>query len=497
MSYQFLSALTEVLRKTLRTGTPVHILDNDSLLIIFLFCRPVILDKSEVDNDQFLEGGKWNREHWWYNLAQVCRRWRCLVLESAFHLRLSLVCARGTPVADLLAHSPPFPLIIDHVYLDDGITAEDEKGIILALQHRDRVRRIRIRKAAPILKKLIRSLEGEFPILEYLYVMPQKYQRPVLGNKPRLNVPKTFRAPHLRQLLLMGFAIPIRSPSLTTMGNLVTLSLSSIPRSAYFHPNALLERVVLMPQLVALGIFFNSYNPSGNIQRQLLRTPITTRVTLPDLRALGFQGASAYLEALLPWVTIPLLDTLQVYFFNQPTYPIPHLQQFMSTARNLRLKTATLTFREDYLYVTAYPRKESKMYTLSMMLGDRHLNQQVASAIQVFRTLRTVLAAVEYLTLKCSNSRPFMSLVWNNQADRTQWRELFRTFSNVKTLCVGGRLVEQLSRALQPGEGESPTELLPDLQELSYFAKGDSSNAFAQFSESRQQAGQPVTVIHL
>jgi hypothetical protein len=47
----------------------------------------------------------------------------------------------------MLAHSPPaIPLIIDH--FDDeyqDLTAEDEKGIILALQHRDRVRRIRIR----------------------------------------------------------------------------------------------------------------------------------------------------------------------------------------------------------------------------------------------------------------------------------------------------------------------------------------------------------------
>jgi hypothetical protein len=45
----------------------------------------------------------------------------------------------------MLAHSPPLPLVID--YEDDGedtvITAEDEEAIILALEQRDRVRRIR------------------------------------------------------------------------------------------------------------------------------------------------------------------------------------------------------------------------------------------------------------------------------------------------------------------------------------------------------------------
>ena len=154
------------------------------------------------------------------------------MLESAVYLRLSLVCARGTPVADMLAHSPSFPLIIDHVNLNDDITPEDEEGIILALRHRDRVRRIRFRKSVAVLRKLIQALDGEFPILEYLYAMPRQYQRPAPRHNTSLNLPETFRAPHLHQLLLMSFSIPIGSPLLTTMGNLVTLSLSSIPRSA-------------------------------------------------------------------------------------------------------------------------------------------------------------------------------------------------------------------------------------------------------------------------
>jgi hypothetical protein len=95
-------------------------------------------------------------------------------------LRLSLVCVRGTLVADMLAHSPP----IDRVNLNDDITAEDEEGIILALQHRDRVRRIRLRKSVAILQKL---LDGEFLILD---VMPQQYQRPVLGHNASLDLPR-------------------------------------------------------------------------------------------------------------------------------------------------------------------------------------------------------------------------------------------------------------------------------------------------------------------
>jgi hypothetical protein len=39
----------------------------------------------------------------------------------------------------MLAHSPPLPLIIDHVYEHRDMTAEDEKGIALTLKQRDRV----------------------------------------------------------------------------------------------------------------------------------------------------------------------------------------------------------------------------------------------------------------------------------------------------------------------------------------------------------------------
>jgi hypothetical protein len=448
----------------------------------------------DVNNVQLLEGGEWNHERWWHcrwhKLIQVCRRWRYLVLGSALYLRLSLVCTRGTPVADMLAQSPPVPLIIDHI--DDkyhDLTAEDEEGITLALHHRDRVRRIRLMKPIPSLQKLVTALDGEFPILEFLLIQHQRYHRPVTECKTKLELPETFRAPHLRQLVLRNFATPIDSPLPTTMGNLVTLFLGNIPSSAYFHPSALLQRLFLMPQLETLWIGFNL----NRVEGQLLHTaPIMTRVTLPNLRWLGFRGANAYLEALLPWVTIPLLEKLQVYFFNQMIYSIPHLRQFMSTAGNLRPKAATFNFDNDCLIVTAYPHQGARMYTFFMEIGGRRLDWQMVSAAQVFHAPGTVLSAVEHLTLEYT--RHNISSEWNDEADRTHWREFLGSFSNVKSLLVDRELVGQLSRALNHGEEESPTELLPELQELSYFAKGASRYGLSSFIDARRKAGRPVTV---
>jgi hypothetical protein len=119
----------------------------------------------------------------------------------------------------MLARSPPLPLVIDRLDEDHDISAEDEEGIILALRHRDRVCRIRLIGPIPIpiLQKLINGLDGEFPILEYLNIKPRRYLRPM--GSTSLNLPQNVRAPHLRQVLLRNFAIPIGSSLLTTMRN--------------------------------------------------------------------------------------------------------------------------------------------------------------------------------------------------------------------------------------------------------------------------------------
>ena len=492
MSYQLSKARPPGNRSS---RTLIHQLDDDSLLIIFSFCRLLILEESAADYNQLLDGGEWNHEWWWHRLIQVCRRWRYLVLEAAFHLQVSLVCATGTPVAEMLAHSPPVPLIVDHI--DNGygdLTPEDEEGIMLALQHHDRVRRIRIRKSVTILDKLIVALESKFPILEFLSIDHHQSYRPSIPYITNLTFPETFRAPHLCQLVLENFATSIESPSLTTMANLVTLWLTSIPSSGYFPPNVLLQRLSLMPRLETLGISFNFYDPRRDVKRQLLHKQIMTPVTLSNLHWLYYGGPSAYSEALLPWVTTPLLERFQTHFYNQMIYSIPCLRQFMSTTRNVVLKIATVTFYENCLMLMAYPHEEARPYTWSFEFGGKHLDWQVVSAAQIFHQLKTVFSAVEHLSLRYG--RHNISSEWNRRADRTYWRKLLGSFGTAKTVRVEYGLVEHISLALEPEEGESSTELLPELQKLSYSVRG-ASRAFALFIDARKKAGRPLTVDYI
>jgi len=229
-------------------SSPIYILDNDSLLNIFYLYRPVILADDENDDDRTLEGGEWGRERWWHKLTHVCRRWRYLILGSASHLGLCLVCTYGTPVADMLAHSPPLPLVIDYVRdnHDDNhdIYAEYEEGIILALQFRDRVHRIRLHMSVPNLEKLIPALDEEFSTLDYLYIAART--KVFMLSNTSFMLPKSFQAPHLRRLVLDDVPCPIGSPILTPTG-LVTLSFINIHPCSHFPLNDILQRLSLMP----------------------------------------------------------------------------------------------------------------------------------------------------------------------------------------------------------------------------------------------------------
>jgi hypothetical protein len=176
------------------------VLDDHSLLNIFHLYRPFFLGENGGDYGRLYGGDElWVQGRWWYRLSHVCQRWRNLTLGSASYLRLSLVCTNGTSVENMLAHSPPLPLTVDYCG-DDGITAEDEEGILLALEQRHRIRHLRLNFPSQILQKLVMAIDEEFPILEYLIIYP-----PPKGNTA-LMLPETLQAPHLRHFALGSFA---------------------------------------------------------------------------------------------------------------------------------------------------------------------------------------------------------------------------------------------------------------------------------------------------
>jgi hypothetical protein len=472
--------------------TSIHTLDDDSLLHVFYLHRPFLSGEDEGDVTRFIGGRYWIHGRWWYRLAHVCQRWRNIILGSASYLELSLVCTFGTPIADMLAHSPPFPLVIDYFGGLHNMSAEDEQGIIFALKQRERVIRVRLTAPVTSLQKFIVTMDEEYPILEYLIIEPP------LDNSTILVFPETLQAPHLHLLRLGGFALPIGRRLLTTAVSLVTLFLTIHP-STYLHPNTLLQWISLMPQLETLIILWGFPIPNHDVERQLTHMPTIAPVTLPNLRCFRFHGVSTYLEALTHRITAPLLEKLDISFFNQLTFFVPRLLQSMNSTENLRFHTADVSLFNHKVEAVIYPHgdiEEVEMYSFAISVYCWHLDWQISSMTQISNSLSQIFSAVEHLTLQ--HEKHSRSSEEHNSVDRTEWRGLLSPFRNVKTLrIVVDGLVEELSRCLQLEDGEHPLELLPELQELTYYGSGNADDAFTSFIDARQNAGHPVALVRL
>ena len=146
--------------------------------------------------------------------------------------------------------------------------------------------------------------------------------------------------------------------------------------------------------------------------------------------------------------------------------------------------------------MNTYPDHGAKTYTLRMEVRCPHLNWQVASAAQIYDALRTAFSAAERITLR-GGSRFTPLEDRENAADCTHWRELLRSFGNVKTLrVVDNSLVTRVSDCLRPDDEESPMELLPKLKELEYMSSDNAGDVFTSFIDAREKASHPVTQIH-
>ena len=527
-----LSAVSKTLTGNSPHAASIHILDNDSLLNIFYLYRPVlILDEheDEVDESVHLAGGRtWVSEQWWYRLAHVCQRWRDLILRSASYLGLSLVCTYGTPVADMLAHSPHLPLIIDYFvhspplpldYSGDDddvshITEEEEKGIIFALKQRDRVCRVRLRVPIPKLQNLVKVIDEEYPILEYLILSPLTDEGITFVLSERL------QAPRLIHLMLFSFALPKGYRLLTTAAGLVTLWLFMCDPSAYFQPIVLLRLISFMPQLETLKIDFQHAEEDAesseedvesadedvesadedvesaeeDVENQLTQTLIT----LPNLRWFDFCGSVPYLQPLVCDIIAPRLEKLKIFFQPRLVFFVTGLSDFMITTENLRFDSAEFVFSREVVHAGFYLRAKAGtgIYAISIRIYcARAFFSQVASITQIFFNVGQRFSAVERLILEDKeNGWLFKSKIGDQRKD---WHKLLRSFSNVKTLHIDDGLVETLSHCLRLEDGEYPPELLSELQELSYSGSVDANGeALTPFIDARQSAGRPVNLVH-
>ncbi|KAN0137486.1 hypothetical protein V8E53_004537 [Lactarius tabidus] len=448
--------------------TTINSLDDDILLGIFNCYR--------LDDEN-----NWNVQLGWCKLSHVCQRWRNLVYYSAFHLGMHILCTKGNAIVDTLDHLPPLPLFIDYRYATATISEKDKAGIYHALKQRDRIRRISLRLPISILPTFLMLMGGSFPVLTHLSLSS------TVDKVTTLMLPKTFLAPNLHHLTLLGVGLPKGLSFLSTV-SLVTLALTDIRASGYFLPGELVTHLRCLPQLADLSIGFSVPIPRPNTERELLGER-ETPVTLLNLKHLAFLGVGAYLDHLIAQIRAPVLEQLSVTFFNQIDFTLPHLSRFVNITEQIKPNTAEVSFGRDAVSIIMEhsTRHHDQHFILRVMC--KQLDWQIDCAAQVCSALTPVISGVEKLTLNLYEL--IMPTQWQSGAiNGTTWHQLLRPFIGVKQLHICNSLSEELSRALEVDEFGLDPGLLPDLQDL--VSEGMHASLFSSFIQARRAAGRPV-----
>ncbi|KAI9438915.1 hypothetical protein H4582DRAFT_2142014 [Lactarius indigo] len=402
--------------------------------------------------------------------------------KNAYEVRLwwrgatSCIPQYSTWVLDTLDHLPPLPLFVDYRY----ISGQDELGIYHALLLRDRVRRVDLHLLPSILRGFLPMLMGvPFPVLAHLSLSS------TADDTPSLTLPKTFMAPNLRHLVLLGIGLPIRLRLLSSTVSLVTLVLTNIQATGYFRPRLLVARLQSLPQLEELSIGFSIPIPRPSTEEELLGNqgpPVTLR-----LKCLMFKGVSAYLERFVAQIRAPLLERLDITLFNQIAFALPHLTHFANITKGLKLPVTNVFFGYDQVTIAICRSTPQKYAPFQLRVRCKQLDWQIDCAAQVCSALMPALLGVEKLTLDLYGR--MMPTEWRNgEIDGTTWHELLKSFVGAKELRICRSLSGELSRALQMEGVGSDAGLLPDLQELACV----STRVFDHFIHARRVAGRPI-----
>jgi hypothetical protein len=352
----------------------------------------------------------------------------------------------------MLSHSPPLPLIIYYPAIPGKISIADEESAILALQLHERVRRVHVAAPAVVLSNLFKAMDCELPTLERLSLH--------LSTESRagLRLPEQLFSPHLHHLTLSNISLPIQSQLLRQAEDPVTLQLWNVPASSEFHPAHLVAQLLGMSRLEILMVQF--FTP---ISKRTFESPAQpTPITLPSLKVLAFRGSSTYLEGILARIIAPFLSTLNVEFFNELTFNLSRLLQFVRMTDEFRFRSVEMLFDKDSVSVIVPQPECAGSYPFLFQVKCQSLGWQAACAAQICHALEPLLTGVERLTLgfHMDGSAP-----WQDEIDLQKWHRLLRTFVGVKILRLTGGLVEDLFRSLRLSL-EVPRcllELLPEL----------------------------------
>ena len=448
-----------------------------------------LLDIYDFDLDEDSSEGRPG----WHTLVQVCRRWRKLVFTSPYRLHLRLQCTPSNHFEEMLDIWSALPIVIS----ENGNANPGVNNIIAALERNDRVYKIELRgDPTSLLLTSVAATQRPFPSLTDLELRSD--------NEWGLALPDSFlggSAPRLQSLRLEFIPFEGIRTLLSSASNLVHLDLWNIPDSGYISPGTMAMSLSSLTQLKTLGLGFHSRDPFRSPPVREIRNPILfSRIALPNLTHFWFHGTSIYLEVFVAYFDTPLLHSIKITFFNEPSYDISELPQFIRRAEKfMSLDKADLCFSKDSVEVTLSPQIETDddtMLSLGILCRESYGPPSLSN---VFRSSLPPLSSSECLQ---NHVEQYQRSQWQYDMENIQWLGLLSPFTAVKDLFISEELALRVAPALEEAAmGERRVRgVLPALQNLFFEGlqpsdSGPFQEAIRQFVAARRRTSHPVAVL--
>jgi len=382
-------------------------------------------------------------------------------------------------VEKLLDIWPPLPIYICAFYNARKSPLRGVTNIVAALEQQNRVRGIWIFDVPNSLLNESVAMKS-LPALTTLVLSSNDEKAPGL---PDLFLGGS--APRLRTISLKGVPFPGLGKLLLSATDLVVLSLDDIPHSGYISPEAMVASLSSLTRLDLLDLRFRS--PRSRAVRENRHPSPLTRVVIPALTRLYFTGDSEYLEDIMSRIDAPLLDKMNITFFNQLVFVTPQLRHFISRTGIFRAPDCAHIFFDDG-HVTVKPSRR-----LSLRILCEPSDWQLSSLSQLYNSALSPLPTLEHLEVH--NLLEY----WEDDMENVQWLELLHLLPSLKDLVLSGKTFRLVAPALNELDGESITEVLPALQNIVIQGPQPSepdNKAIGKFIATRQLLGSPVTVQH-
>jgi hypothetical protein len=434
----------------------------------------------------------------WLPLVHVCTKWRDLVFGSTRRLGIRLWYKANLPLEEMLSMWPPLPI---DIWVDTGKCYYEDTNIIAALdsEHNDRISRINLWDILwSEMEDVLAAMHRPFPALTCLVLAVDVYEH--MMESPLSAVPDSFlggSAPHLQILILHHIPFPGLPKLLLSATRLVKLYLTRIPVSVYFPPEVLVDCLSVLTRLEILNVGFDEFGESflGRFDQTSRYPPPPKRLLLSVLTELSFRGSNEYSEDLVARIDAPLLDTLRIAFFREPVIDTLQLSRFIGRAPKLKTRDeARVVFYQREVSVALPLPQTNNVPPLKLGISYKQTQLHLSPLARVCGSSfpKDFIPAVNHL-----------DIIWNlwgsedpEVIENSEWLELLRPFTAVKSLYISEEAVPRIAPALQELVGERVIEVLPALETLTLYksASGPIQEGIARFVSARQLTGHPVAI---